>query len=86
MKVDNVTITTFMSKGTVMIQGHFVLEWFINTFPSILSAYDAPIKDPQRISTSYSQYTESWKQLMKDDKLKKGKCWFRKILILPHLF
>ncbi|XP_053393623.1 uncharacterized protein LOC123524539 [Mercenaria mercenaria] len=72
LKVDSVTLTTFNSTGTLMIQGHFVLEWFVNVFPTIILAYDAPIKDPQRISTAYSQYTESWKQLTEDDRVKKA--------------
>lgn len=72
MKVDSVTLTAYMGTGTLMIQGHFVLEWFINVFPTILAAYDAPIQDPQRISTAYSQYTESWKHLMEEDRVKKG--------------
>lgn len=72
LKVDSVTVTTFMSSGTLTIQGNFVLEWFVNVFPTIMEAYDAPVKDQQRISTAYSQYTESWKQLMEDDRVRKA--------------
>ncbi|KAL4238585.1 hypothetical protein ACF0H5_003292 [Mactra antiquata] len=72
LKVDSVTLTTFMNSGTLTIQGQFVLEWFVNVFKTILEAYDAPIRDSKPESAVYRQYTESWKKLRDQDSARKG--------------
>ena len=72
LKVDDVTLTTYMSTGTLVMQGVFVLEWFLHMFPVIMEAYDAPIKDPQPQTTVYRQYTENWKKLQGHYKEREG--------------
>jgi len=56
------------------MHGWWVLEWFVNIFPLIMQAYDAPVsKDGSRLnSTVYKQYTERWKKLKDEDRLRKG--------------
>ncbi|KAK3583324.1 hypothetical protein CHS0354_038934 [Potamilus streckersoni] len=71
LKVDDITITVFNKTGTLTIQGTMALEWFLNRFLYIMEAYDAPICIPQPQTTIYRQYTENWKKLEVDDKMKK---------------
>ncbi|KAL3874356.1 hypothetical protein ACJMK2_037384 [Sinanodonta woodiana] len=71
LKVDDITITVFNKTGTLLIQGTMALEWFLNRFLYIMDAYDAPIHNPQPQTTIYRQYTENWKKLEDDDKMKK---------------
>lgn len=72
LKVDSVTLTVFMSTGTLMIQGNLVLDWFLNHFQSIMDHYDAPVQDPQPRSEAFKQYTESWKKLEDEYNIKRG--------------
>ncbi|KAH3844692.1 uncharacterized protein LOC127872855 isoform X2 [Dreissena polymorpha] len=70
LKADSVTITTFMRCGTLVMEGSWVLEWFLNTFPAIMEGYDAPIRQPLTNSTVYRQYTENWKRARDADTLR----------------
>ncbi|WAR18213.1 hypothetical protein MAR_000051 [Mya arenaria] len=72
LKVDSIKITTLMRCGTLIMQGSWVLEWFLNTFPTIIEAYDAPERVRSEPSTVYKQYTESWKTLQESDALRKA--------------
>ncbi|XP_074658121.1 uncharacterized protein LOC141911056 [Tubulanus polymorphus] len=42
LKAEDVTITVYMKKGTIMIQGQFILDWFRRRFLELLERYDAP--------------------------------------------
>ena len=65
-----------MSSGTLEICGMFVLEWFLNTFQTILDAYDAPVTKHKPEVAIYRQYTENWKKMLDEDKQKEGKIPF----------
>lgn len=72
LKVDTVTLTVFMSTGTLMIQGNLILEWFLNHFPSIMAHYDAPVCGPQPKTDAHRQYTQKWEGLEADYNIKKA--------------
>ena len=72
LKVDTVTLTVFMSTGTVMIQGNLVIDWFLNHFPSIMAHYDAPVCGPQPKTDVHRQYIQKWEGLEADYSIKKG--------------
>ena len=73
LKVDTVTLTVFMTTGTLMIQGNHVLDWFLRQFQSIMDNYDAPVKEQKPTSEAFKQYTESWKKMEDETALRKGK-------------
>lgn len=63
-----------MACGTLTMQGAWVLEWFLNTFQTIMDNYEASVQlEPLTSRTVYGQYTETWKKLQLDDQLKKGR-------------
>lgn len=72
LKVDTVTLTVFMSTGTVMIQGNLVIDWFLNHFPSIMAHYDAPVGGPQPKIDVHRQYIQKWEGLEADYSIKKA--------------
>ena len=45
MKVDTVTLTVFMTTGTLMIQGNHDLDWFLRHLQSIMDHYDSPVQE-----------------------------------------
>ena len=72
LKVDTVTLTVFMSTGTLMIQGNLVLDWFLRHFQCIMDHYDAPVAEPKPDTSVFRQYTENWKKLEDHYSIKKG--------------
>lgn len=68
LNIDDVTMTVFLSTGTLMIQGNFVLEWFTKRFEDILNNYDAPEGPSQPVLAMYSQYESQWKDIIEKEK------------------
>ena len=61
-----------MKCGTLTMKGSWVLEWFLNTFQSIMNAYESPVLERPASQTVYTQYTENWKRLQDDDRLRQA--------------
>lgn len=72
LRVDDVTISVYMSNGTLTIQGSFVLDWFLKRFSRVMDVYDMPPLEPQPISDGYSEHEKNWNDLMRRDKEKQG--------------
>ncbi|OWF42190.1 uncharacterized protein LOC110461445 [Mizuhopecten yessoensis] len=68
LKIDDVTMTVFLSTGTLMIQGNFVLEWFTKRFEDILRNYDAPDGPSQPVLAMFTQYQNQWESLLDREK------------------
>ena len=72
LKVDTVTLTVFMSTGTLLIQGNLVIDWFLRHFQSIMDHYDAPVIELKPDTAVFRQYTETWKKAEEEYNGKKG--------------
>lgn len=72
LRVDDVTMTVYMSTGTLTIQGSFVLDWFLKRFSKVMEYYDMPPLEPQPVSDGYLAHEKNWNELMKKDKEKLG--------------
>ena len=67
LRVDDVTITVNMVNGTLMIQGDFVLDWFLTRFSQVMTAFESEPRDPQPVSDGYIKHQLNWEMLkMKD--------------------
>ncbi|KAK3093423.1 hypothetical protein FSP39_015550 [Pinctada imbricata] len=72
LRVDDVSITVFLSNGTLMIQGDFVLDWFIRRFSQIMTAFDSPPQDPQPVSDGYDEHKKNWTAFIDKEQARKG--------------
>lgn len=70
LRVDDVTMTVYMSTGTLTIQGSFVLDWFLKRFSKVMEYYDMPPLEPQPVSDGYLEHEKNWNELMRKDKEK----------------
>ncbi|XP_062574009.1 uncharacterized protein LOC134235860 [Saccostrea cucullata] len=73
LRVDDVSITVYMTTGTLTIQGSFVLDWFLKRFSKVMDAYDMPHLEPQPVSDGYLEHEKKWTELMKKDAEEKEK-------------
>ncbi|XP_033735720.1 uncharacterized protein LOC117324153 isoform X3 [Pecten maximus] len=68
LKIDDVTMTVFLTTGTLTIQGNFVLEWFTQRFEDILRNYDAPDGPSQPVLAMFTQYENQWGSILEKEK------------------
>lgn len=73
LRVDDVSMTVYMSTGTLTIQGSFVLDWFQKRFAKVMDAYDMPPLEPQPVSDGYLEHEKRWNELRRKDKETQGR-------------
>lgn len=72
LRVDDVIMIVYMSIGIFIIQGSFVLDWFLKRFFKVMEYYDMFFLEFQLVFDGYLEYEKNWNELMRKDKEKLG--------------
>lgn len=72
LRVDDVIMIVYMSIGIFIIQGSFVLDWFLKRFFKVMEYYDMFFLEFQLVFDGYLVNEKNWNELMKKDKEKLG--------------